>query len=232
MIQAVIFDMFETLITHYEAPLYFGAQMAQDAGIDEERFLALWRPTESDRSVGRLTLEDTLEMILRSCGRYSEALVQKLTAKRIATKEACFRHLHPEILPMLSALRARGCRIGLISNCYSEEAPVIRKSILFPYFDAVCLSFEQGVQKPDEEIFYRCTKALLVPPAACLYVGDGGSHELEAARALGMTAAQAVWYLHEDMTQPSQRNPDFLQLETPLAVLDYATVQPPDKRTP
>ena len=32
MIRAVIFDMFETLITHYKCPLYFGAQMAADAG--------------------------------------------------------------------------------------------------------------------------------------------------------------------------------------------------------
>lgn len=221
MIQAVIFDMFETLITHYQAPLYFGAQIAQDAGIDEERFQALWRPTESDRSVGKLTLEDTLEMILRECGRSSKTLLQEIVAKRIATKEACFRHLHPEILPMLSALREQGYQVGLISNCYSEEAPIIRKSVLFPYFDAVCLSFEQGVQKPDEEIFYRCTKQLLAAPEACLYVGDGGSCELEAARALGMTAAQAVWYLRKDMTHPSQRKSDFPQLETPLQVLDY-----------
>ena len=39
MIRAVIFDMFETLITHYNSPLYFGKQMAEDAGIPENRFL-------------------------------------------------------------------------------------------------------------------------------------------------------------------------------------------------
>lgn len=222
MIRAVIFDMFETLITHFQMPLYFGSQMAQDAGIPEDRFLALWTPTESDRSVGKLTLEDTLEMILRKCNCYSEELLQRLVAKRVATKEACFRHLHPEILPMLSALKERGYLIGLISNCYSEETAVIRKSVLFPYFDTVCLSFEQGVQKPDEEIFYRCMKGLAVQADECLYVGDGGSHELETARRLGMTAAQAAWYLREDIAQPSGRKPEFPQLETPLAVLDYA----------
>ncbi len=30
MTRAVIFDMFETLITHYHSPLYFGAQMAAE----------------------------------------------------------------------------------------------------------------------------------------------------------------------------------------------------------
>lgn len=46
--------MFETLITHYNCPLYFGAHMAADAGIPEKNFQALWRPTESDRSIGRI----------------------------------------------------------------------------------------------------------------------------------------------------------------------------------
>ena len=47
MRKAVIFDMYETLITHYESPLYFGTQMAHDAGIEEEKFLKLWRTKES-----------------------------------------------------------------------------------------------------------------------------------------------------------------------------------------
>lgn len=220
MIRAVIFDMFETLITHYQMPLYFGEQMARDAGIPLERFLPLWTPTEHDRSIGKLTLEDTLEMILKENHCYSEELLSMLVEKRIATKEACFRHLHPEILPMLSSLRERGFLIGLISNCYSEEAAIIRKSVLFPYFDSVCLSFEQGIWKPEEEIFHRCMRGLSATAGECLYVGDGGSYELETARGLGMRAAQAVWYLHENTTQPSQRKPDFVPLVNPLAVLD------------
>lgn len=38
MIKAVIFDMHETLITLFDSPLYFGTQMAIDAGIEEEKF--------------------------------------------------------------------------------------------------------------------------------------------------------------------------------------------------
>ena len=100
---------------------------------------------------------------------------------------------------MLSTLKEKGFLIGLISNCFSEEAGVIRQSELFPYFDAVLLSCEQGIQKPDEEIFIRCIEQLSVKPEECLYVGDGGSLELEAARKLGMTAAQAVWYLRHNI---------------------------------
>ena len=155
MIRAVIFDMFETLITHYHSPLYFGAQMAADAGIAEEKFQALWRPTEYDRTIGKLTLEEVVESILRENQCYSEELVNKIVKKRIETKQDCFRQLHSEIIPMLKKLKEKGILIGLISNCFSEEAEVIRRSVLFPYFDAAILSYEQGVQKPDEEIYKR-----------------------------------------------------------------------------
>lgn len=143
----------------------------------------------------------------------------------MAAKEACFKQLHPEIMPMLSKLREKGVYIGLISNCFSEEAKVIRSSAMFPYFDAVCLSYEQGIQKPDIEIFQRCMDKLSVRPEECLYIGDGGSHELETARKLGMNAVQAAWYLQEGTTQPSGRKLDFLQMERPLDVLDYLEIE-------
>lgn len=221
MIKAVIFDMFETLITHYRCPLYFGAQMARDAGIDEEVFQSRWRATEHERSVGKMTLEEVIEMILRENHVYSEKLVEKIAGKRTMTKRECFRHLHPEILPMLSGLKEKGCKVGLISNCFSEEAKVIRESELFPYFDGVCLSCEQGVEKPDEEIFRRCMDQLGVKSQECLYIGDGGSWELETARDLGMKAVQAVWYLMEGTTQPVGRKPEFARVEHPLGVLSY-----------
>lgn len=41
MIKAVVFDMYETLITLFESPLYFGAQMAADAGMEEGQFLEI-----------------------------------------------------------------------------------------------------------------------------------------------------------------------------------------------
>lgn len=221
MIRSVIFDMYETLVTHYRVPLYFGAQIAEDAGIPKDKFLALWTPTEYDRTVGKIRLEDVLENIFRENNRCSEELIRTVVQKRINTKRECFRHLQPQILPMLSELKARGLLLGLISNCYSEEAEAIRESELFPYFDAAMLSCEQGIQKPDEAIFKRCMERLSVKTEECLYVGDGGSHELETAQMLGMKAAQAVWYLCGDAGQPSGRKLDFLQLENPFDILSF-----------
>ncbi len=45
-----------------------------------------------------------------------------------------------------------------------------------------------------------CGKGAAVEADECLYVGDGGNNELEAAEALGMKAVQAVWYLKEGTT--------------------------------
>ena len=221
MIRAVIFDMYETLITHYNSPLYFGAEMAQDAGIPKEKFYPLWRGLDHERTIGKLTLEELLERILRENGCYAEELLNTLVAKRIAAKEECFKHLHTEIIPMLSKLKESGLLVGLISNCYAEEARVIRESELFPFFDKVYLSCEQGVAKPDVEIFERCMRDFEVKSEECLYIGDGGSRELETATALGMKAVQAVWYLQEGSTQPSRRLVNFSQAETPLEVLNY-----------
>ena len=38
-IQAVIFDMYETLVTQFCSPLYYGTQIAEDLGLSAEEFL-------------------------------------------------------------------------------------------------------------------------------------------------------------------------------------------------
>lgn len=224
MIKAAIFDMYETLITHYNSPLYFSPQMAEDAGIPLEKFQSIWKPTDTDRTIGKLSLEDALAKILNENHCYSEQLLNQIVSKRISIKEDCFKHLHPEIIPLLSKLREQGIKIGLISNCFSEEAVVIRNSILAPYFDAIYLSYEQGVKKPDEEIFIRCINELGVKAEECLFIGDGGSQELEASSALGMRALQATWYLKEGTMQISKPRTDFTNLKTPLELLDYMKI--------
>lgn len=222
MVRAVIFDMYETLITHYESPLYFGWQMADDAGIPQDSFLAVWHQTDTDRTLGIRTFEEVLEQILRDNQCWSKEKFETIVRKRIAVKEDLFQHLHPEIIPMLETLQEQGILVGLISNCYSEEAKVIRGSVLFPYFDAVYLSCEQGVRKPDTEIFRRCMDELQVKPEECIYVGDGGSRELETAAGLGMHTVQAVWYFKEGTLHDVGRKPEFEAAEKPLDVVEIA----------
>ncbi len=218
-IKAVIFDMFETLITHFEAPVYMSAQIAEDIGVSQDEFRKLWYPTEDDRTLGHITFEETLEAILNDLNRFSDELMKKIVSKRVSSKYECFNHLHKEIIPMLEELKSRGIKIGLISNCFSEEVAPIRESILASYFDEIFLSCEQGLKKPDKEIYQRCMDALDVLPEECLYVGDGGSHELETACELAMKVRQAVWYLKEGTRQPVGRLDAFEKADNPLEIV-------------
>ncbi len=221
MIKAVIFDMFETLITHYESPLYFAEHMAADMGISEERFREIWDPSGSDRSIGKLCLEEVVRQILEANDLFSEELFTKIITKRKNTKQDCFRHIHTDIIPLLEELKNQGLKIGLISNCFAEEVEVIQNSILFPYFDAPLLSYKEGIQKPDKRIYYKCMERLGVEPGECIYVGDGGSYELETASELGMLPLQAVWYLKEGSRQRLRRMDGFIQIEKPMDILKY-----------
>lgn len=219
MIKAVIFDMFETLITHFESPLYMGKQIAKDIGIAEQKFREIWDTTDEDRTLGKKTLEEVIEEVLRVNNCYSDELFEQIISKRKMSKIECFHHIHPEIIPMFKSIKEMNIKIGLITNCYYEERDVIKNSILFDYFDAVCMSCELGMQKPELAIFQRCVKELAVIPEECLYIGDGGSFELETAQALGMYAIQAAWYLKDGVNQPAKRKAEFLQAESPLDVI-------------
>lgn len=221
MIKAVIFDMYETLVTLYEGFQYFGAQIAADAGIPEEKFLIPWRASDHDRTVGNISLEEVLESILKENGCYSEKITADIVQKRIRSREEALGRMNEEIIPMLKLLKSKGIKIGLISNCYSEEAAVIKSSILYPYFDTACLSCEVGIKKPDDGIFRLCLDRLGIAAKDCLYVGDGGSFELEAATKAGMFALQATWYLKEEDIRSSKRKSDFDQLKSPLNIVDY-----------
>lgn len=220
-VRAVIFDMYETLVTQFDSPLYYGTQIALDLGLAPEVFLPGWRATEEARATGKLTFEAVIEMLLRQHGIYNQQRYQHVTEKRAAIQSDCFRHLHSGILPLLSALKEQNIKVGLISNCFSEEAKLIQESRLFPFFDAPCLSWELGVRKPDPSIYHMCLKQLDVPAENCLYVGDGGSLELETARSLGMQAVQATWYRKADFEKfQAAIRPDFPQCDDPMELLN------------
>lgn len=105
LIKAVVFDMYETLITLFESPLYFGTQMVEDAGITEEHFLRVWRPAEIDRTIGIISLVELLEKILKMSDCYSEEKMRLIIDKRINSRKEAFNHLNPEIVPLLEKLR-------------------------------------------------------------------------------------------------------------------------------
>ena len=194
MIKAVIFDMFETLVTLFTGRTYFSEHIAADLGQPIEAFRKCWHETEKDRTLGKYSMEDGLSITLKNLGAYSAANVELICRKRREALGDTFNDIPSESLWLLKTLREKGYKVGLITNTFSDERDMILASPLYPLFDAAMISYEQGLLKPDPEIYRRAMQALDVTAEECLYVGDGGSHELDGARALGMQAIQCTWF--------------------------------------
>jgi len=216
--KAVIFDMFETLVTLYSVPRYFGRNIAADLGADIDAFYPLWHETEEARSKGKMSFEEAIRWIGERTPYAHPERVKEAVEKRYAFKRDSLRLAEDRIVSVLRELKEQGFKIGLISNCFLEEAEAIRASVLAPFFDAMLLSCEQGVQKPEHEIFERCLAELNVAPQECLYVGDGGSFELETAREFGMQTLQAGWFIKNQ--QGDWKKEGFTTAEEPEEVIE------------
>ena len=110
----------------------------------------------------------------------------------------------------LAELRRRGFKLGILSNCSCQAGAVIYRLGLSDLVDAVTLSFEVGLAKPDPAIYRAASAALGLAPAACVFVADGAGGELEAASALGMLTIK--------IRRPNQRGPEDLAVRADYRV--------------
>jgi putative hydrolase of the HAD superfamily len=92
--------------------------------------------------------------------------------------------------PMVEAvreIRASGLLTGLVSNSWSTAH--YDRELLAGLFDAVVISAEVGLHKPQPEIYRLAAERLEVEPAECLFVDDL-KENCEGAEAVGMTAVR------------------------------------------
>ena len=222
-IKAVIFDMFETLITLFEGKTYFSENIAQDLGVFLEEFRKHWHATEKERTLGKYTMAEGVGISLKNLGAYSEENVRLVVEKRRAALQDTFNAIPEASIRLLQSLHEHGILVGLITNTFSDECEMIKACPLFPLFDVAMISYEQGLCKPDPEIYKRMITKLGVKPEECLYVGDGGSRELYGARDAGMQAVQCTWF-HERAFEPHIPCPlldDFPHADTQEDILKY-----------
>ena len=88
---------------------------------------------------------------------------------------------------LLTDLRRSGMKLGVISNIGIDIRPTLEVFGILELLDAVVLSFEVGMVKPDPNIFRHAAHALGLRPAQCLMVGDTPAADGAASRT-GMTA--------------------------------------------
>jgi HAD superfamily hydrolase (TIGR01549 family) len=94
--------------------------------------------------------------------------------------------LYEDALPALADLRARGLKIGLVSNGARDLEEFAAHHGL--EVDAMVGSRAHGRIKPDPSIFVAALAALEVRADEAAMVGDSFEDDIEGARALGMRA--------------------------------------------
>jgi putative hydrolase of the HAD superfamily len=91
----------------------------------------------------------------------------------------------------LRVLRGRGLKLGIVTNGPSRtQRRKIATLGLADSFDAILVSGEEGVHKPDAELFRRALARCGVAPHEALFVGDHPIADIAGAHRAGL---KAVW---------------------------------------
>ncbi|BBH64878.1 hypothetical protein ACTI_15630 [Actinoplanes sp. OR16] len=190
--RAVVFDFFGTLTRSVQrGPQH--ADIARSLGADPEAVTGVLNRTFRARACGSFgSAEATLRWVIEQAGgRPRPDAIRAAMPARINALRADTR-LRSDAVSALTAIRARGVRTAVISDCTHELPAFLPGLPVAPLLDAQIYSVELGICKPDPAIYLAACDRLGVAPQDCLYVGDGGSHELTGAAAVGMTPVKLI----------------------------------------
>jgi HAD superfamily hydrolase (TIGR01549 family) len=126
------------------------------------------------------------ERIIRGMGGDSERAYECAVEMTRAWENAANFELYEDTLPVLAELRARGLKLGLVSNTGRDLDAFVSHHALV--VDAAVGSGAHGKTKPHPAIFLSALDELGVRPQEAAMVGDSPDDDVAGARALGMQA--------------------------------------------
>ncbi len=91
--------------------------------------------------------------------------------------------LDETMVALFRRLRAAGVPTGMLSNSWGGTYP---RELIFELFDAVVISAEVGMRKPEPRIFWHAADLLGLRPAECIFIDDIEAN-VAAAEQLGFT---------------------------------------------
>ncbi|MDG4803090.1 HAD family hydrolase [Micromonospora sp. WMMD980] len=218
---AVLFDFFGTLTQSVRRGAAHDV-IAEQLGCSTEALVEVLDGSYYARASGLFgDAESTMRWVCAQAGvRPSDAAVRAAVASRHRAVRADTR-LRPEAVPVLAALRRRGVRTGLVSDCTHELPAFLPQLAVAPLLDSVVFSVRLGRCKPDPALYLTACHRLGHAPADCLYVGDGGSQELTGAARVGLRAVRlAAPDLAGHMVFNAERDWDGPVLTSLTGVLD------------
>lgn len=190
-VRAVVFDLFNTLTAPVDDGDFKASvrAIAAAAGMDPEAFTKRWFDLWRERFDGTSgSIEADLRGVCEAMGgEADETGIRRAVEIRV---EFSRRTLRPRVdaVATLRRLRRMGLRTALLSNCSADVADLWPSSSYAGLIDEPLFSCVEGLVKPDSVFYQRACERLGVGPAACIYVGDGGNHELTGAARVGMRA--------------------------------------------
>jgi putative hydrolase of the HAD superfamily len=190
-VRAVVFDYFGTLtpsVITIITPDEHQA-MGKALGVDPDALEAAWQASFRERSTGRTgDLRATLRLLATGLGGSpsESGLTEAAEIRAMAYRRSA--RPRTETVTVLTDLRSRGLRLGVVSDCSAELVRMWPELPVAGRVDATVFSSEVGRRKPDPLMYELACDRLGVPAQECLYVGDGGSGELTGASRFGMRA--------------------------------------------
>ena len=191
--KAVIFDLFGTLIPNFSEKEYRRVVMslATILSAPPGSFWEQWMATFNQSIFGMIPdNRDKLILICRELGIHQNQ--DKIAKANQVFFDYEARSMVPrsEAVEILSALKQKGYKTGLISDCSSNTPILWENTGLKPFFEVAVFSCAVGIKKPDPRIYRLALEQLGVKSQDCLYIGDGSSNELTGALKVRM---HPVW---------------------------------------
>lgn len=195
MIEAVLFDLFETLITESGLAPTRASSLAAALGVDETRYRAEWKARRPLVVLGQMSFAAALTEICEIVtGRADALAIERIREQRVREKAKAYGRIDNEVTALVSDLASRGVRLGVVSNGFAEDVLAWSTCPLAHRFQSTVFSCAEGVAKPDPEIYLRAVRRLNAHPATTLFIGDGGDDELVGAERVGLRACRAAWF--------------------------------------
>lgn len=203
MLRAVLFDLDDTLFDHRLCARQ--ALAALHAAHDcfhtcpfpafERMHASFLEELHRRVMTGELPLDEARQMRFK---RLFEAVGVNPETELVARAAAAYRDGYRELrkpiagaVDLLALVKTRAT-VGIVSNNLREEqADKLRHCGLDAYVDALIVSEEAGVSKPDPEIFRIALRALDCGASEVVMVGDSWSADVVGARAAGIAP---IWF--------------------------------------
>lgn len=179
MVKAIIFDLYGTLIHGGAAHNSTYRSLFKDSKLNSE---------------DRLKLKDK---ILKEDFSSFEDLNNKLFPninldsshyEDLLSKELLEVGLYPSALSVLEKLSSQDYKLGLISNLASFHKKPFFDLGLEPFFDVKAFSCDEGIVKPNREIYLSTVKNLGFKENEVLMVGDNRAFDYAMPKELGLSA--------------------------------------------